>query len=136
MSDGVVVVVELLLPGVVVVLPGVVVLLLPGVIVVELLPVEVEPSGVVVVAPMEPLAPGVPVVLVLLPIPVVVSVVPLDGLVELSVEERGLVVGELLPRGVAGAERPSGERLRLLELVELSVPTPVPLLGELVLVLP
>ena len=121
------VVVELLLPGVVVVLPGIVV--------VDVLPVDVELSGVVVV-PTEPLAPGVPVVLV--PIPVVVSVVPLDGLVVWSVElpivdDRGLVVDELLPREVDGPARPSGERLRA---VELSLPTPVPLLGEVVLVLP
>ena len=128
-GGGVLVVVELLLPGVV--------LMLPGIVVVDVLPVDVELSGVVVV-PTEPLAPGVPVVL-LVPIPVVVSVVPLDGLVVWSVElpivvdDRGLVVDELLSREVDGPARPSGERLRV---VELSLPTPVPLLGEVVLVLP
>lgn len=117
--------------GLVVVLPGVVVVLvlpgnefaLPGEV--ELLPGVVSVLDPVVLEPvpeepvvdepieLEPLESGVPVV-VLVPMPVLVSVVPLEGLVVVSlpvvVDERGLVV-ELPLRGVVGAERPSGERL-------------------------
>lgn len=49
-----------------------------------------------------------------------------------DVDERGLVVDELLPREVVGPARPSGERLRVVELslgeVVVDVPTSVPVL--------
>jgi hypothetical protein len=119
--------------GLVVVLPGVAVVpVLPGNVLelsVELLP---EAPLVSVLDPVEeptdPFAPGVPVV-ELVPMPVLVSVVPLDGfvlVVSLPVvdDERGLVVELLLLRGVVGPERPSGELLRE---VDVSVPIePVP----------
>jgi len=126
------------LPGVVVVLPGIVVVLvlpgnvfaLPGVVVLPDVVVSVlDPVlEVPVDEPMpELLEPGVPVV-VLVPMPVLVSVVPVEGLVVVSlpvvVDERGLVV-ELPVRGGVGAERPSGEPLR-----ELDVSVLVPMLPD------
>jgi hypothetical protein len=118
--------------GLVVVPPGVAVVpVLPGSVLelsVGLLP-EVPLVSVLdpVEDPIEPFAPGVPVD-ELVPMPVLVSVVPLDGLVlvvSLPVvdDERGLVVEPLLLRGVVGPGRPSGELL---------VSWPVPAVSEVV----